>query len=324
VITSRSLTWLLCTAFVAACAEGTGPRSSTPVSQGPLPPLPIPPGLSGHIAYTVYADTGGIFLLDLTNGRTQRLTQSSYHSAPTRLLWAPSGTSLVFVLTYKHGSGSTGYVMDSVRSWSLATAAPNAPPQPAPCAVVVGLTSDGHYACLRSDSIYIDTAQVYVDSLVGICSMNGDGDNVSVGPSGRSLVFVGEPPVLNWGYEGCSLYRLNPADSSLQIILAADTGGHFGSPAISPAGDRVAFETWPPLPPASGPVAISVVGIDGTNRRRISSGCCFYAPSWSPDGQWIAFWRAETDTLGGIWVAKADGSIEVQILRGGARPAWGP
>jgi TolB protein len=47
-------------------------------------------------------------------------------------------------------------------------------------------------------------------------------------------------------------------------------------------------------------------------------------PSWSPDGQRIAFTHQPNGQSSGIWVANADGTGAMQISSGGGEPAWSP
>ena len=43
-------------------------------------------------------------------------------------------------------------------------------------------------------------------------------------------------------------------------------------------------------------------------------------PSWSPDGRLIAFQSSQ----GGIYVANEEGNNQIQIVKAGSTPDWGP
>lgn len=67
-----------------------------------------------------------------------------------------------------------------------------------------------------------------------------------------------------------------------------------------------------------------VMGTDGSNRTHIgdNSGNTLAEPTWSPDGQYIAFYSERS-----IWVVKADGSGQVQVSDSAATDVefrWSP
>lgn len=93
------------------------------------------------------------------------------------------------------------------------------------------------------------------------------------------------------------------------------------SPAFSPDGRRIVFES-----DRSGSQQIYVMGADGSGQRRISFGRAQYAaPSWSGEGDLIAFTRIAGDGLR-IGVMTVEGGDE-RILTTGPNdesPSWAP
>jgi TolB protein len=85
---------------------------------------------------------------------------------------------------------------------------------------------------------------------------------------------------------------------------------HDAFPALSPAGDRVAFTRSE----TNGDEAIYLINSDGTNLVRLSPpGAHDGKPTWSPDGQRIAFANVDTLDQGKIYVMNADGTDRVPI-----------
>ncbi|HFD39140.1 MAG TPA: hypothetical protein ENJ31_04740, partial [Anaerolineae bacterium] len=87
----------------------------------------------------------------------------------------------------------------------------------------------------------------------------------------------------------------------------------------------------------SGDWDIFIINADGSGRTTwLDSDRCDIQPTWSPDGQWIAFMRAAYDTNGNgrldfedkgdIWLGKATGGGLRQLTSGywATTPAWSP
>jgi dipeptidyl aminopeptidase/acylaminoacyl peptidase len=89
----------------------------------------------------------------------------------------------------------------------------------------------------------------------------------------------------------------------------------------SPDGARVAFEV------IGGD--LHVVNADGSGLVSLGRG---HRPSWSPDGQWVAFMRTEDNgknyTASDLYAARADGSVVVALTQTPDRlemnPSWSP
>ena len=94
-------------------------------------------------------------------------------------------------------------------------------------------------------------------------------------------------------------------------------GTHNTDPTFSPEDpnafvSRAAFDVW-------------VVNIDGTNLTRITQDMGDNEdPTWSPDGNYLAFRSTRTGTSH-IWMSTADGSHQVQLSKGKgnySNPDW--
>lgn len=76
---------------------------------------------------------------------------------------------------------------------------------------------------------------------------------------------------------GDTIYRYDLQSGALQALTSGT------DPAISPDGSTVAFVR------GGGDNGLYLVDVDGSNERRIFGGNAPRTPTWSPDGQWIAF-----------------------------------
>ena len=66
---------------------------------------------------------------------------------------------------------------------------------------------------------------------------------------------------------------------------------------------------------------IHVMAPDGSGLARIGDG---YDPSWSPDGNRIAFWRTSGAYGSDVYVMDADGGNVTLVARNGYQPTWSP
>ncbi|HID86182.1 MAG TPA: hypothetical protein EYP55_02260 [Anaerolineae bacterium] len=145
-------------------------------------------------------------------------------------------------------------------------------------------------------------------------------------PDGQRIVFTSER-------SGNAEVWVMDRDGGNVTPLTRGEGVSVG-PAWSPAGDRIAFASnrtyYLSLEGGSlevpGNMKIWVMGADGTNPVRWTEelGLDFY-PSWSPDGQKIAFMSVR-DGNGEIYVVSTEGG-EVNLTRHPAEdwsPAWSP
>lgn len=137
------------------------------------------------------------------------------------------------------------------------------------------------------------------------------------------------PP--RWSPDGRSIaFTVSAVDDSQTYIVPAKGGTpravgrgalHSGSTNWSPDGTKIAVGT------RGG--QIYVLNADGSGQVRLTDGAFDLAPTWSPDGQRIAFVRGyydtESDSLTNrrIWVMKADGSDPRRLTRS-RRAEWGP
>jgi Tol biopolymer transport system component len=152
-------------------------------------------------------------------------------------------------------------------------------------------------------------------------------------PDGRCIAFESNR-------DGIRQIYVMDADGSNQTQLTL-TGGE--DPDWSPDGRRIVFlseyekisvttgsfynghdvETYYDY--VDGDSAIFVMDTDGGNQKQLThNDCRDSAPTWSPDGQFIAF---ESDRTGNheIFAMDADGSNQTQLTDGsGWHPAWSP
>jgi Tol biopolymer transport system component len=142
-----------------------------------------------------------------------------------------------------------------------------------------------------------------------------------------------------WSPDGSKIAFLRGNKPSSLLIMSADGTDRtliqrriskhryyfFGRPAWSPDGTQIAFSTAARFFTSSNDrrwdLRLYVVNVDGSGLTRISRGRHQDSgPSWSPDGNRIAF----TTRGGALATMNPDGSNRTRLVRRGSDPDWSP
>jgi TolB protein len=128
------------------------------------------------------------------------------------------------------------------------------------------------------------------------------------------------------------IYIMNADGSDVRRLTDNAPDVLYRYPALSPDGSRLAFTR-----DERSDHALCVVDIDGNNLRRLSASSIGVAePTWSPDGEKIAYIRGYDTTYGGlanmtacgpeIYVIDVFSAKEVNLTQGagGVDPTWSP
>jgi TolB protein len=176
---------------------------------------------------------------------------------------------------------------------------------------------DGRFI-LYSMSVNGNTDIYRVSATGGPSTRLTDGPGIDIGgsysPDGSKIVFESD----RGGTQ--QLYVMN-ADGSGQRRISFG-GGRYATPEWSPRGDLIAFTK------IAGNFRIGVMTPDGGGERLLTDSWQDEAPSWSPNGRVIQFFRTSQGRQGrsSIWQVDLTGVNERKIptTLDGSDPAWGP
>jgi len=147
-------------------------------------------------------------------------------------------------------------------------------------------------------------------------------------PDGQTITFSSDYRAYDTLYD---LYAMNSDGTNVRPLIqgpffwSAGLVFYFQS-AWSPDGQSIAVVTcgyaWDNCYPDS---AIAVANPDGSGLREIAQAGGYASPTWSPDGQWIAFGSAACRTCAtSIRFVSVDGGVEGLLMEDGHSPAWRP
>ena len=109
-----------------------------------------------------------------------------------------------------------------------------------------------------------------------------------------------------------------PIAADVQLKRLTNRRGFTGTPAVAPDGHAVVYSS-----DATGSLELYLVNlVQGSAEVALTKdGGHNVQPSWSPDGQWIAF---HSRRRGGVWIVPSSGGAPQQVADFGSDPAWAP
>jgi TolB protein len=199
-------------------------------------------------------------------------------------------------------------------------------PRPASLASATSMAAAGTGSHVTSS-----TGRIVFDTFEDIWTVDADGTNLT------RLTRSPWPEFdATWSPDGTHIaYRSERRDGDPEIwLMNADGSSRHRlarglSPAWSPDGSEIAFASpgTIPCPPGRGPrcTGISIMNADGSGQRRVPHTDGGEYPSWSPDGQRIAF----NSNLTGdhvMYIVNVDGSglVDLSSVGEGWQVDWSP
>jgi Tol biopolymer transport system component len=196
--------------------------------------------------------------------------------------------------------------------------------------IFMGLGETGH------EDLRLVTLSNKFEKVIYSVPQGVDLQDLGWSPDGRYLTFTESD-------QGDTVSQIKRLDVlTLQVVsLSADPKLKEGNATWSPDGKLIAF-TSNRFDPGQNKRKIWTMAANGSNATIITPNDSYSSseesnPSWSPDGQEIAFFRyiendskepAQSKPLSGIWVMHPDGSTPMQVIDCqspyGASPVWSP
>jgi serine/threonine protein kinase len=259
------------------------------------------------------------WLLSWPTGNSRRVFREAMFGPAPQFAWMPDSRHVV-VAASAHDSHSQLYLADTAtgRSWRILA-------QDRPVAVPT-VSPDGAQVAYQSS---LSTSEVIAMPLDGgpprtILGGSSSQQMADHSPAAPQIVYVtdrrGVPEVwLTSLTEGWDRLLLSPGD----IRIGSEPAVSFAAPTFSRDGRRVAVVAGTPVAsaiytsPAFGTMPVRATAHDNPSE---------FAPTWSPDGKWLAFWHisGRQTRLAKVRPGSGEPPLDLAECWNRTVPAWSP
>ena len=282
------------TETVDEVAEAPSETEAAPEPEEETAPAPSEAApLSGRIIYPAFdrgSNTYTLWIADMATGEQSgfmgNASQPTFNRDGSLLAYRSwdLGTRGIFFQDFVGGRGGkvTNFVEDGMPAWS----------------------PDGFTFAFASRKEGDRVARLYIGNQLGedTIGISFQGEYPSILPDGR-IVAKGCTPSGD-----CGIFLMGPRGGG-ETKISGDSGDT--APAPSPDGSKIAFMS---IGRGATNWEIWVMNVDGTNPQRLTeNGNNDGLPTWSPDGQSIAY-VSDQGGVWGIWVMNADGSNQRKVV----------
>jgi hypothetical protein len=282
-------------------------------SMDPLTVPTSPPPAAGQIAFV---RDGRVYVAGTHGGVPVPLTTGPDDLDPS---WSPDGSRIAF---RRAGTSSPGiYVVDADgANLVLRTVTESDPgyryrPTWSPDGQWVAFAcwpSGAESAICRVRSEGPDTTRVLVHA------QRGQLYDPAWSPDGTTIAYISDFNAFDFSFDIWTVKSDGTAAKALREFTFP-MGYEQYQPAFSPDGSRIAYVECPWAGVFCSSSAVAVMNADGSSSARLVATRGFSSPTWSRDGQVIAFGSGSDIE----WVS-ADGRQRGRIVTNGHSPAWRP
>jgi PKD repeat protein len=274
----------------------------------------LPPPQAGQIAFV---RDGRIYLANTDGSGVVPLSDGPQDASPA---WSPDGQRLAFSRPRNGTWQSDIYVMNADGSNVVrrTTDGDNTTPSWSPDGTRIAFARvvEGQ----GSVDVYVMTADEDGTRPTDVSNGRGYEAHPAWSPDGTRIAFVSDQAMYDFWFD---IWVMAP-DGSQQTALRTHTPvtphpHEQHQPAWSPDGRRLAYLECPWAWDVCSSGVVGVMNADGSAPTRLLATSGYAHPSWSPDGQVIAF-----GSPNGIEWVSADGSARGRIVANGRSPAWRP